>query len=360
MITVEPQPLKTVETSLARLLRCTPQMLAIACSIVSEHIRASLYGALTFGNVQTVHTTRLLSNARRALSLTWPQHQHHAKASEKSTEPCRDVLDRMEQLGDAWDSGHGRWIATPLRCVFAEGSDRCLVLGSAPHSLAERRLKTTISCAGPSRFADAAQLRDQILIQSVDTWLGSAPPLAAWTTEILETSASRMQNVGGLPAEQLEIYAPDVQQRGTSRWIEAGDVRRDLPEIRLCRPTLRYAQRYNRPYYLARFALMGGFLVLQGQTPIPYGLSLRLRMGLDMRLGRPRQLAIVVSEDTFSIDRPLTLPDPERRVFALGWPDPSSDGSTERLTFHHDALAIVLQGLKRLSVRPALVRKRLP
>ncbi len=360
MITVGQQPLKAVETSIARLLRCPSQVSAIASSIAAEHIRASLHGALTFGNMQVIHTTRLLSGARRAFSMTWPHFQHRPEDDERPTEPCRDVLDRMKQLGDAWDSGNGRWLATPLRFVVAEGKSDCLILGSAPHSLVERRLSATVSCTGSSRFVNSIQVNDQSLAQSVDTWLGPAPELAAWTTEILERSASRMQSVGGLSAEQLEIYAPDLQRRGTGRWIAAEDVSRELPEVRLCRPTLRHAQVYNRPYYLAHFGLRGGSLTIQAQAAVSYDITLRLRMGLDMRLGKPRQLAIAISENTFRIDKPLVLPDPESRVFALGWRDLSADEPTERLTFSSAALPFVLHALKRLSIQPVLTRRPMP
>ncbi len=265
----------------------------------------------------------------------------------------------MGQLGDAWQAGKGQWIATPLRLVLSEASNRCLVLGSTPLSLAGQRINARISCAGPTRFADRTQIKDHSLGQTVDAWLGALQPLADWTTHIIEAGESRMEQVGGLAVDQLEIYAPDVlrSQRRTGRWIAIGEVPRPLAEVRLCRPKLQYAPQYDRPYYLTHFAFKDGSLALQRQSAVPYSISLRLRFGFDMRLGTPRQLGIVPSESTFTIDKPLTLPDPERRVFSLGWPDRNADAASERLTFHNDALPIVLHALKRLSVNPVIARR---
>jgi hypothetical protein len=358
VISIDQPSREAVEASLATRLRGVRQTLAIAGAVVADHIRAGLYGAVSSDNAQTIHTTCLLSNARRALNLTWPDALSNATEREGNREFCTDILDRLSQLGDAWHAGNGQWIGTPLRLVSAEGSKRFLVLGSMPHSLVERRLNASVSCSGVTRFADSTEVSTKSIEQSVDPWLGTIQPLSDWTTDIVEQSASRMSEVGGLSADQLEIYAPDIlrSQRRPNRWIAADEVSRALPEIRLCRPKRGYSAQYDRPYYLAHFSFEGGSLTLQRQAAIPRSISLRLRFGLDIRLDVPRRIQLTASQDTFCVDRPQLLPDPESRVFALGWPDRSGGAGTQRLVFHGDALPFVLHALRRLSVSPKITR----
>jgi hypothetical protein len=363
VISIDQPSLETVAASLATRLRSVRQTLAIASAVAADHIRAGLYGTVSSGATQTIHTTRLLSNARRALNLTWPgalgsATEQEGTEQEGNREFCADILDRLSELGDAWHAGNGQWVGTPLRLVSAEGSNRCLVLGSIPHSLVERRLNASVSCSGAARFADGAQVSATSIEQSVDAWLGNSEPLSDWTTDVIERSAGRMSEAGGLGADQLEIYAPDIlrSQRRPNRWIAAEEVSRALPEIRLCRPKRGYSALYDRPYYLAHFSFKGGSLALQRQAAIPRDISLRLRFGLDIRLDAPRRTQLSASHDTFCIDRPQPLPDPESRVFALGWPDRSDGAGSQRLVFHGDALPFVLHALRRLSVSPKITR----
>jgi hypothetical protein len=361
--TVVQLPLEKIEAELTSVFRCPKDASLIAGGIVSEHIRATLFGALhDTSRAQTVHTTHLLSNARRAFQLTWHKSldAHHAfNTTTAAKDFCGDMLRRIAQLGDAWEADKGQWLTTPLRAVVMDSSNRCLVIGSSPLPLAESRLNTAISCAGASRFSDVAYVKDHSLEQTVDAWLGGAKSLADWTANIIEASESRMEQVGGLSADQLEIYAPDIlrNQRRPGRWIAGGEVSRVFAETRLCRPKLQYAPQYNRPHYLAHFAFKNGSLSLQSHAVVARDVSLRLRFGLDMRLATPRQLAIVQAAQTFTIDKPLVLPDPESRVFALGSPDRDADTTSERLTFHNDALPFVLHGLRRLSINPTVTRR---
>ncbi|WP_050631121.1 hypothetical protein [Bradyrhizobium viridifuturi] len=357
MSTIAREPLQAIQAKLAVALRSASDTSSVASALVADHIRASLYGVFTSRGAQAVPTTRLLSNARRALNLMWPDISRASEAAPGSKEFCSDILDRIAALGDAWQAGKGQWLTTPMRVVIPEASDRCLIVGSSPLALAQRRLGATISCGGPARFADIKHIGDLSMGQAVDTWLGTAPPLTTWTAHTIDAANSRMQDVGGLAADQLEIYGPDILRnlRRPHRWIPAREIAVAVSGTRLCRPTLQYAAHYDRPYYLAQFGFSEGSLTLQCQAPIKYDISLRLRFGLDIILETPRKLVMAQGQGFFTIDKPLRLPEPEARAFALGWPELGSP--TERLAFHNDALPIVMHALKRLSINPDFVRR---
>jgi hypothetical protein len=55
-------------------------------------------------------------------------------------------------------------------------------------------------------------------------------------------------------------------------------------------------------------------------------------------LNTPRELSIVHAGQTFRIDRRLALPQPEERMYALGWEDRNVSKPSDRLIFHRDAL----------------------
>ena len=360
MIEATQQSLKMAEPRLAGRLHCPPDTSSLAATTVAEHIRATLFGAFQASGRQTIHTTRLLANARRALLLAWPR----APGGRMAIEPiatsegfCNAILRNMADIGDLWEAGRGQWLPTPLQLVRSDDRDHALVLGTAPLSLAEQTLNASISCGGPSRFVDPRGIKDLGASQTVDAWLGAAPPLNDWTTHTIATIEARMEKVGGLGAEQLEIYAPDVMrsQRRNGRWVPAAEVGHALSEPRICRPRPQFAARYDRPHYLAHFAFQDGGLSLQRQALLPREVSLRLRFGLDARLGTPRQITIAQAKETFAIDKPLALPTPESRAFALGWLDRNAEPPSERLTFHNDALHFVLHALGRLSIAPARV-----
>lgn len=360
MIDVTQRSLQKVEARLASRLRCPPDSSSIAATTVAEHIRATLFGAFLANGRQTIHTTRLLANARRALLLAWPRPPGGRPALEPiavSDGFCNTILRNMADIGDLWEAGRGQWLPTPLQLVRSDDPEHALVLGTTPLSLAEETLNASISRAGPSRFVDPRGIKDLGASQTVDAWLGAMPPLDEWTTHTIATTEARMEKVGGLAAEQLEIYAPDVlrNQRRNGRWIPAAEVGHALSEPRVCRPRPQYAARYDRPHYLAHFAFQDGGLSLQRQALLSREVSLRLRFGLDVRLGTLRQITISQSKETFAIDKPLMLPNPESRAFALGWPDRNAEPSVERLTFHNDTLPFVLHALRRLSIAPARV-----
>jgi hypothetical protein len=242
--------------------------------------------------------------------------------------------------------------------VARKDNSRYLLVGAATAQAVHRTLGVPPTCAGTSRFVGAAVFEAQgneDLVVSVDSWLGHQQPLAAWTAQVLSHHEGRMDTVEGLSAEHLELYAPDViqAQRRPGRWIPAGQIGRPLDEPRLCRPQDRYARNWDRPFYLAHFGFKDGALTLRRTAPVSRDLTLRLCFGLDILLQTPRRVSIVRQRDTFWMDRPLMLPQPEARVYALGWKDAAQD-SPDRLTFHADAMPFVVHALQRLAVTPTI------
>jgi hypothetical protein len=358
VIAIAQRRIADAEASLCREWRGIRDPAALASTLAAEHMRALIYGATVAQRgaraVPSIHTARLLASARRAVELVWPQFAHRPPAPDI----CAATLGQMEAIGDAADTGGGQWLATPLRIVAPKDNSRYLLVGAAPAQAARRRLGAALTCAGTSRFVDAvafeAKDNDELLV-SVDGWLGYQQPLAAWTAQLLARHDARMEAVEGLSAEHLELYAPDVLQgqRRTGRWIAAGQIGRALDGPRLCRPQDRYASSWDRPFYLAHFGFKDGALTLRRTAPVTHDLALRLRFGLDTVLQTPRRVSIVRQRETFSMDRPLTLPQPEARVYALGWKQAVQEDS-DRLTFHADAMPFVVQALQRLAVTPAI------
>ncbi|WP_271612411.1 hypothetical protein [Bradyrhizobium sp. CCBAU 21362] len=171
-----------------------------------------------------------------------------------------------------------------------------------------------------------------------------------------------MEQSRGLSVEQLELYAPDIlrgQQR-PGRWIPASHVARAIDGVRLCRPRGAFARAYSRPHFLARFDFKDGSLSLRSSVSIAHEETLRLRFGLDLLLNSPRRISITASDLTFTIERPSALPDPENRVYALGWTDPTADNPSERLTFSNCAMPFVLHALQRLSITPYIAQRKIP
>ena len=371
MITIAHRTINEVEAILAHRLQCVGEKAALASATAAEHIRALIYGAAmvqpdAFADC-TVHTTRLTTSARRVVELAWPEYS--SRVSVDSRAPNLDLslstLQRMAALGDAVDTGGGRWLAAPLRIVAAESGGDFLLIGAAPSIAVHQRLGVAPFCSGASRFVgqvvlDAGGSAD--LVQSADEWMGPLPALKEWTLQVLAAHEARMEAVDGLPTEQLEIYAPEVAraQRRTGRWVPAKQIGIHIDGPRPCRPLERYTQSWDRPQYLAHFHLRHGELELRRAATIPRELALRLCFGLDVMMQTPRQQAITYHRETFSIDRPLTLPKPESRIHALGWQDYAGQGGSDKLTFQARALPFVTRAFRRLSINFNVTPRALP
>jgi hypothetical protein len=372
MIALSERSLQQTEIAIGRALQCVAEQPAIVSAVAAEHIRAMLYGACVLARdssaASTIHTTRLLTNARRAVDLTWPSDATRDRSSEPQmaeTDVCTATLEMMRILGDAADVGRGQWIATPLRIIALDGANDCVVVGSAPIAALKHNLGLPIACAGVSRFTSTKSLtkaEHRAIVQSMDDWLGPSTPLSAWTAQVLASHDARMEPSHGLSVDQLELYAPDIvsSQQRTGRWIPAGHVGRPIDGVRLCRPRGAFARSYSRPHFLARFDFEDGALSLRSSVSIAHEVTLRLRFGLDLLLNSPRRISITASALTFAIERPSPLPDPENRIYALGWSDLTAAESSERLTFSNSAMPFVLHALQRLSIAPHIAQRHIP
>jgi hypothetical protein len=366
MIAVTQRSAENIESSLGRSLNCVADSSALMGATIAEHLRAMIYGASVplraTTAARTVHTTRLMANVRRMVELTWPRHAGRAATPEgqaATQDICSVILQNFERLGDAVDTGQGQWIAAPLRIVAPADCAICLVVGAAPIQVVKHMTGGDVACAGAARFIRSTVLRtpeSRGIIQSLDAWLGEMQPLPEWTDQILSVHEARMEAMQGLSAEQLEVYAPDVlrRQRRPGRWIAVGQIGHPLDGVRLCQPQDRFARSYDMPHYLAHFEFRNGALSLGRCAEIKRDLTLRLRFGLDALLNTPRELPIVNTGETFRINRPLRLPEPEDRIYALGWKDWSGADSDEKLVFHRDALPIVTHALQRLSITSSI------
>jgi ribosomal protein S18 len=268
----------------------------------------------------------------------------------------------MAMTGDAVSLQGGEWLAAPLRLVADPVGSSFLLIGGAPTDAAYARLASSPTAAAASRFVTNEVLRvrkNQELVCSIDDWLGDDEPLDQWTKNLLSRHEARMEPAHGVSADQLEIYAPDVARdtNRRSRWLPAGQIYQELKETRLCRPLQGFARSYDRPSMLAQFSLSDGRLTIRRSTALDRKHQYRLSFGFDLRLGTQRRLVLTVSQTQFSVDRPLWLPEPERRVYALGWDAPQPGVNPERLLFGINSLPFVLHALTRLNVRPIITNR---
>jgi hypothetical protein len=344
---------------LQRVLRCGVGGAGLEVATAAEHLRSALYGAAMLESNQhagaTVHTTRLLSNARRVLDLVMPSDLSAPSGRDQDEDRAAFALDALQQTGDAVDTGNGRWLGGPTRLFAVEGVRSLLLTGSLPHALAERVLGGPIFCAGVSRIVDAettSRSRMDDVVTPMAARFGSETALAPWTDAILGEYAARLRDDDGSPADQLELYAPDVlrNQHRPGRWILANQVGGAIDGMRLYRPRTDGVQRYNRPHFLGTYESRHGSLVVRRYVRIAHELTLRLRFGLDQKLGTPRPVAITLDKQMFVIDRPPQLPEPEQRIYALGWEE--HEGALQRHAFHIRVLPFVLHALQSLSITP--------
>lgn len=252
MIALAERSLAQTEAQIANTLHCVSDRSALVGATAAEHIRAMLHGACVAAKdatgASTIHTTRLLTNVRRAVDLTWSEDTRGLRTQERDI--CTSTLQAMQTLGDAVEVGRGQWIATPLRLITIDGASDCMIASSAPLGALNHFFNHPIACAGASRFVSIKSLtkvEHRDVVQSMDDWLGPSSPLSAWTDQVLASHELCMEQAQGLSAEQLELYAPDIlrgQQR-TGRWIPAGHVGRAIDDVRLCRPRGAYARHYT-------------------------------------------------------------------------------------------------------------------
>ena len=343
---------------------------ALRRTLASEHIRALTHFGSTHvraaGTIQLAHTTRLMMGLRKNLAGLWPPEVEdvQAGASETNAEDgYRSILDDLARIGDLVDTGGGFWMSAPLRLVDSDEPERLLVLGGAPREIVRTMLGAQPECVAASRFVRRANLYPTPavadLVQSLDTWLGSADPLRSWTQRTIALYLQRLSQVEEIAADQVEIYAPDFYRdiRKLGRWMPANEVNRPIDDVRLFRPRLSHARAYDRPHYLGTFDFRQGKLVLRRSVQVDYQTSRRLRFGLDQALGTPRSASLSANGSTCVLGLGYALPEPEARVLSLGWQTAPLRLQGDQRTFHHAAWPLLVQALQRLSIEPTVTSR---
>ncbi len=325
-------------------------------SLAADHIRSALYAnaalAIEHNLLPAVHTSRLLTSVRKTLDLLWPgTATEHLRDSASTGGVAQQTLNCLNELGDIVDTGGGYWLGTPLRLVRSGGG--VLAIGAVPNAVLKTLVGTLPIYAGISRFAElrSKQLAEQTI--SVSEWLGRLQEIRTWTKNLLDQHEQKMQSGNDIPADQLEIFAPDLltpSQRNP--WIQAQAINRPLASIRLCRPISTVTYAWARPFFLSHFRILAGELVISRSVRVEYSFTRRLRFGLSALYGRSPSVSGTTSGELVELEMPLALPDPEARVTALGWPALSNPRCT---VFPRLAIPFLTEVLGRLGV-PVIVK----
>ena len=320
-------------------------------SLAADHIRSALYAnavlAIEHNVSATVHTSRLLTSVRKTLDLLWAgSATEHLRDAGTTGGVAQQTLDGLKAFGDIVDTGAGYWLGTPLR--FVRSGDTSLAIGAGPNAAVKALAGAAPVCAGIARFVEVRSKEATDHVLSVSEWLGNTQEIQSWTKDILDQHEQRMQSGNDIPADQLEIFAPDLLT-GAQRnpWIQAQAVNRPLAGARLCRPIKTVAYVWDRPFYLSHFRSSAHGLVVSRSVRIDYSFTRRLRFGLSSFYGASQIIAPTKSGELIEIDMPVALPDPEARIAALGWPFPSNP---RRLVFHRLAVPLFAEMMGRLGI----------
>lgn len=339
---------------IATALQCSLGDAPLYRALAADHLRSALYASASIATELTttpsVHTTRLLTSARKTLDLVQARSTLEVRQTGEAADLAQQTLDSLSSFGDVLDTGGGFWIGAPLRLVGS--GEAHIVLGAAPNAVIKSVLGTPPICAGISRLAEhRAPASGEVarLVLSVDEWLGVSQPLQIWATGVMRQHERIMQSGNDIPASQLEIYAPDViaSRRQRGRWLPAEAVSERLVGARLCRPRVSYAREWARPYYLAYLTFNAGELVVSRSAPVEYALTRRLRFGLDALLGANQTIFARSAGEAVELEIPLGLPEPEARVTALGW---SHASNPNRTVFHKRVLPLITEVMARLDI----------
>jgi hypothetical protein len=366
MISIQERQSHEIHDALKFEYNCTVGSDALQRAVISDHIRALIFGAWTrqqrTPGAGAVHTTRLLANVRRIHSFLWPQDgwQHGAVG-----DLCRQVLDSLAALGDIVTIGGGFWIPGPLVLIELDGADNVMATGGFPAADAKQLIGVSLSSVAGFRYtARRAVLANHVnkaVLHPADWWFGHADPLVDWTRGVLRQHEARLSSEMGLSVEQCEIYAPEIfrDQRKVGRWMRAVQVPRPLDGLRLCRP-ISNSRNFGAIYFLGSFRFDDGSLILSRSAPIAADLTRRLRFGFDALLGATRQVSIPIDTTSFIFDNSVALPESESRVLSLAWRNlQSPTDNSQSHFFHVNALPLVLCALARLCITPTLINRRL-
>jgi hypothetical protein len=320
-------------------------------SLAADHIRSTLYANAALATEHNfsaaVHTSRLLRSVRKSLDLLWAgTATEHLRDVSKTGDVAQQTLDSLRDFGDIVDMGGGYWLGTPFRIV--RSGDTSLAIGAAPNAAVRALIGTPPVCAGISRFVEVRSKEGADQTLSVSEWLGSAQEIQAWTKAVLVQNEQRMQSGNDIPADQLEIFAPDLLTRAQRNpWIEAQTINRPLAGVRLCRPIRGVSYVWDRPFYLSHFRFSADGLVVTRSVRIDYSFTRRLRFGLSKLYGSSQTIIVTKSAELVELEMPMALPGEEARVAALGWPLHSNP---KRLVFHRLAIPLLTEVMERLGI----------
>jgi hypothetical protein len=320
-------------------------------SIAADHIRSTLYAntalAIEHNFSPAVHTSRLLTSVRKTLDLLWAgTATEHLRDAATTGGVAQQTLDSLKDFGDIVDTGGGYWLGTPLRIVGS--GDTLLAIGAAPNAAVRAMTGAPPICAGIARFVEVQSKETAEQRLSVAEWLGSTQEIQAWTKTVLDQHEQRMQSGNDIPADQLEIFAPDLLTRAQRNpWIAAQTINRPLGGARLCRPVNTVARVWDRPFYLSHFRFSADGLVVTRSVRIDHSFTRRLRFGLSRLYGSSQTMAGIKTGELVELEMPMALPDPEVRVAALGWPLLSNP---KRLVFHRLVIPLLAEAMGRLGV----------
>jgi hypothetical protein len=360
MISIQKRQPKEVIDLLALELACDAGSDALQRAMVADHIRGLVYGSWIqqrrVPSARPIHTTRLLTSARRVQSFVWPQ---DGWEHETEGDLSRQVLNSLEAAGDIVSTGGGHWVPGPLLLVELDETENVMVLGGFPGGIVQQRLGVAVKSAACFRRADRKSLltnpSNKEILHPIDRWFGHTDPLKEWTLAVLKQYEVRLSGEMGLPVDQFEIYAPEIlrDQRKAGRWMPAAQVVTPLEGLRLCRPV---GNTFGAIHFLGTFHFKDGSLVLARSTPIAAELTRRLRFGLDSLLKTPRPVSIPLDTKSFSFDNSIALPEVETRVLSLAWRNlQSPTDNSSKYVFHLSALPLVLRALERLCITPTLL-----
>ncbi len=120
-----------------------------------------------------------------------------------------------------------------------------------------------------------------------------------------------MQSGNDIPADQLEIYAPDFLAKAQRNpWMAAQAISRPFTGARLCRLIKTLAYVWDRPFYLSHFGSSAGGLVVTRSVRVEYSFTRRLRFGLSKLYGSPQMVTGTVSGELVELEMPRAMPDP--------------------------------------------------
>lgn len=311
-----------------------PQLRTVA--LVAAHLRAECE-AYAVREAGGVHTSRLIAAVVRDLSGLLGLQEDAARSL------ANEVLSSLGATGDLWRAAGGYWHATPPRSVSLP-SGHAFLLGSS-----SVRPGTDVG-QGPVRYLKSV-VPQTVPTQAFDDWLGREDSIEVWMEKALRSYRTRLQP-SGLPADHLQIYAPD-QARDSSRprWLDARDFEATGVTLRLCRASAKPAEIYNRPYFLGEFVRDRDGVRLLRATPVTHDHSRRFRFAFDTALTAKRFVRVSREGETVHLSIANDLPSEEAKVLALGWnaaeaPSPA----VRRMVFPVRAVPFVGHAFARLGM----------